>query len=296
MVMIRTAIFAAAAALLPVFAIAQTKPARVEFEVASIRPVAPQEARVDIGMHIDGAQVSFNFLSVRECMRIAWQMQDYQIIGPDWVSSDRFNISAKLPAKSSTDQVREMLRNLITDRFRMTIHTEKRDFAVYAMVAGKGGLKLKESAPDAAGDGAAPNKNLNISASGSAAGVSVNFGNGSFYTFADNKLVGHRLSMALIVDTLSRYMDKPVVDMTGAPDTAFYDFSFDITADDYRTMLIRTAMKAGVSLPPEAMRLADLPVDSLLSDMEAVGLKLDSRKAPQDAIIIDKADKTPTEN
>jgi uncharacterized protein (TIGR03435 family) len=102
--------------------------------------------------------------------------------------------------------------------------------------------------------------------------------------------------MARIVDTLTRYTDKPVVNMTNAPDTAFYDFSFEITPDDYRTMLIRTAMKAGVSLPPEAMRLADLPIDSLMSDLESAGLKLESRKAAQDALVVDKADKTPTDN
>jgi uncharacterized protein (TIGR03435 family) len=296
MIMTRIYLFAAIAAFAPLVAVAQTASPRAEFEVASIRPVAPQEARVDIGMHIDGSQVRFNFLSVRDCMRIAWQVPEYQIIGPDWVASDRFNISAKLPAGSTQDQVREMLRNLIKDRFKMTIHTEKREFAVYALVPGKNGLKLTESASDTAGESAAPSKALNVSASGSAAGVSVDFGNGSYYTFADNKLVGHRLTMQQIVDTLSRYTDKPVVDMTGAPATAHYDFSFEITADDYRTMLIRTALKAGVSLPAEAVRLADLPIDSLLADMEAVGLKLDSRKAAQDALVIDHADKTPTEN
>ena len=293
--MSRTALFSAA--FLPVLALAQTPAPRLEFEVASIRPVAPQEARVDIGMHIDGSQVRFNFLSVRECMRIAWQMKDYQILGPDWVASDRFNISAKLPAGNATaDQINEMLRNLITDRFKLTYHMDKRDVAVYALLPGKDGLKLKETAPDAAGDDAAPKKGLNVSASGSAAGVYVDFGNGSYYNFADNKLVGHKLTMNLIVDTLSRYMDKPVVDMTGAPATTYYDFSFQITADDYRTMLIRTALKAGVTLPPEAVRLADLPIDSLMEAMDAVGLKMDSRKAATDVIVIDHADKTPTEN
>jgi len=294
--MTRTAIRVAIVSCLPFLAIAQTPP-RPEFEVASIRPVEPQEARVDIGMHIDGAQVRFNFLSVRDCMRIAFQVPEYQLIGPDWFSSDRFNISAKIPAGSSPDQVREMLKNLLKDRFKLTWHNEKRDFAVYALVAGKGGLKLTESKPDPATDNA-PSKQqpLNVAASGSAAGVNVDFGNGSGYSFANNKLVGHKLSMRQIVDTLSRYMDKPLVDMTGAPEASFYDFSFDITADDYTTMLIRTAMKAGVSLPPQAMAAADRPIDSLMSAMELVGLKMDSRKASQDAIVIDSGNKTPTEN
>ena len=300
MEMTRTAVIAAVAALLPLLpnlAIAQTKP-RLEFEVASIRPAAPMDASVKIGMHIDGSQVRFTDLSVRDCMRLAWQVKDYQIVGPEWVASDRWDITAKIPAGANSDQVPEMLQNLLADRFKITFHHDSKEFAVYALIAAKGGIKLKETAPDPNGpsDTAAPKSNLNVNASGSAAGVFVDLGQGRYYSFADNKLVGHKLTMALIADTLSRYMDKPVVDMTGAPENTPYDLTFEISADDYRTMLIRTAIRNGVTLPPGAERLADLPTDTLTAAMEAAGLKLDSRKAPQDVMVIDHADKTPTEN
>ncbi len=293
MVMIRSLFVA----FLPVIALAQTSPSHLEFEVASIRPAPPIDASVKIGVHIDGAQVRFNYLSVRDCMRYAWAVKEFQIVGPDWIGADRWDITAKLPAGANSDQVPEMLQNLLLSRFKLTFHREKKEFAVYALVAAKGGLKLKESAPDAVADAApAPKSNVNVNAQGSAAGVFVDFGNGSYYTFADNKLVGHRLSMERIVDTLGRYTDKPVVDMTDAPPSKYYDFSFDITAEDWRTMLIRTAIKAGVSLPPEAVRLADASTDSLTTAMELVGLRLDSRKAPLDVMVVDHADKTPTEN
>jgi uncharacterized protein (TIGR03435 family) len=61
-------------------------------------------------------------------------------------------------------------------------------------------------------------------------------------------------------------------------------------------MLIRAALKSGVSLPPQAAQMAEGTPESLFSAMEAAGLKLDSRKAPLDAMVIDRADKTPTEN
>jgi uncharacterized protein (TIGR03435 family) len=292
--MIRSALLAAA--FLPVLAVAQAAPSHLEFEVASIRPSAPLDASVKIGMHVDGAQVRFTGMTVRDCMRIAWAVKDYQVVGPDWLSSDRFDIVAKLPAGANTDQVSEMLQNLLTDRFKITFHRDKKEFAVYALIAAKGGLKLKETAPDAATDNAPAKSNLNISASGSAAGVFVDLGQGSYYSFADNKLTAHKMTMARLADTLSRYMDKPVVDMTGAPDTTNYDATLEITPDDYRTMLIRSAIRAGVSLPPQALQLADAPTESLDVAMEAAGLKLDSRKAPQDVIVIDRADKTPAEN
>jgi uncharacterized protein (TIGR03435 family) len=294
MKMTRIALFAA---FLPVLAVAQTAPSHLEFEVASIRPAPPIDASVKIGVHIDGAQVHFEYLSVRDCMRYAWAIKDFQIVGPDWIGSDRWDIIAKLPQGAKSDQVPEMLQNLLTERFKLTFHRDKKEFAVYALMPGKGGLKLKETPPDSASDAAAaPRSNVNVNAQGSAAGVFVDFGGGSYYSFADNKLVGHKLSMDRIVDTLGRYTDKPVVDMTEAPATKYYDFSFDITAEDWRTMLIRTAIKAGVSLPPEAVKMADASTDSLTTAMELVGLKLDSRKAPLDVMVIDHADKTPTEN
>lgn len=296
--MFRVPLFVAVAAFLPVVAIAQTKPSqRLEFEVASIRPSPPIDASVKIGMHTDGAQVRFDYLSVRDCMRIAWQIKDFQIIGPDWVAADRFNITAKVPeGGASEEQVREMLRNLLMDRFKISFHNDKKEFAVYALVLGKNGLKMKETAPDAQTDAAPAKGGINVNANGSAAGVFVDLGQGSYFTFADNKLAGHKLAMPLIADTLAGYMDKPVVDLTGLPDTKNYDFSLDVTPDDYRVMLIRTAIKNGVSLPPQAAALADGSIDSLYSSLDVAGLKLDPRKAPLDVMVIDKADKTPTEN
>jgi uncharacterized protein (TIGR03435 family) len=282
-------------ALLSVIAAAQTTQSRLEFEVASIRPIAPAEAQVNIGMHIDGALVRFNYLSVLACMRIAWKMKPYQFIAPEWMNSDRFNITAKLPPGTNQDQVPEMLQNLLQDRFKMTIHREQRDFPVYALTVGKSGLKIKQTEPDSAPSGA-PTSSLDIKATAGTAGVYADLGNGAYFTFADNHLIGHKLSMARIADLLTNFMDKPVLDMTGLSTATSYDLSLAITADDYRTMQIRAALKSGIALPPEAAQMADLATDSLSSALEAAGLRLDPRKAPQDVIVIDRADKTPTEN
>jgi uncharacterized protein (TIGR03435 family) len=280
-------------ALLTLSAYAQNTTPKPEFEVASNRPASPAETRVDVGMHIDGSLVRFNYLSVLACMRIAWEMKPYQFIGPGWILSDHFNIAAKLPAGSNKDQVRAMLQSLLPDRFQMTIHREKRDSSVYALTPGKSGLKLKETERDAA---PVSSDSLDVKATASAAGVYADPGNGADSTFADNHLIGHRLTIARIADLLSNFTDKPVLDMTGIGATTNYELSFEITANEYRTMQIRAALKSGVSLPPEAAQLADLPTDSLSAAIETGRLRLHSRKAPQDVIVIDHAEKTPTEN
>ena len=286
------------AGIAALIAFAQSGVSRLEFEAASIRATSAGGEHVDIGMHIDGSMVRFNFLSVQACMRIAYEMKTYQLIGPDWIVNDHFDITAKIPAGASQDQVKEMLQNLLTDRFRMTVHREKRDLPVYAMTVNKGGLRLKETEPDAASQpsGNAAKSSLDVKATGSAAGVFVDLGNGAYFTFADDHLIGHKLPMERVAELLTNFMDKPVIDMTGLSSSANYDLSLALTADDYRTMQVRAAMKSGINLPPEMLRMAELSTDSLSSALEAAGLKMESRRAPQDVIVIDHADRTPTEN
>ena len=60
---------AALAVFLPLLASAQAKPQPLEYEVASVRPAPPMEAGVKIGMHTDGSQIRFDYLSLRDCMR-----------------------------------------------------------------------------------------------------------------------------------------------------------------------------------------------------------------------------------
>jgi uncharacterized protein (TIGR03435 family) len=269
---------------------------RPEFEVATIRPSAPSpEATVTARAHIDGAQVRWLSLTLKYYMATAYRVKQYQISGPDWISSDRFDISATIPAGVSTTQMPEMLQRLMEDRFQVKMHREKKDFPVYALDIAKGGLKIQANPPDpeaAKADATAP---ANTNVSGSAQGISIDFGRGSSYTFANNRFDAKKLTMANVVRALELYTDRPVVDMTDL--TGTYDFTLEITAEDYQAMLIRAAVTAGVTLPPGDLRLLDgATLPSLFEALQKVGLKLDARKAPLDVLVIDEARKTPTDN
>lgn len=271
---------------------------RPEFEVASIRPTDqsnPQQ--VSVGVHVDGAQVSITYFSLKDYIRVAYQIKDYQVVGPDWITSERFDIAAKIPAGATRDQVPDMLKSLLEERFKIKTHMDSKEFPVYALVAAKGGFKLKETPSEAgaepaeAGRGAA----VNVTASGSARGVSVNLGRGSYFTFADNKLEAKKVTMVTFSDTLARFMDRPVVDMTDLKGN--FDITLNFTQEDYTAMLIRSAIAAGVVLPPQALRALEFGSgDSLASALQLVGLKLDARKAPLPVLIVDKIEKTPTAN
>lgn len=277
--------------------LAQSAAERPEFEVASVKPAAPQTGgtQVHVGVQIDGAQVHCTYLSVRDYLRIAYQVKDYQINGPDWIASERFDIHAKLP-DGGRAQFREMLQNLLTDRFQIKMHREKKDFSAYAIVVGKGGVKMKETPLDPEPENGEGGKGaVNVTATGGRGGTTITYGRGAYFTLADNKIEARKLSMPYLADSIGRFVERPVVDMTDLKAT--YDLNLDFSPEDYRTLLIRMAVSAGVNLPPEALKLLEGASDeSLFKGLETLGLKLESRKAPLEVMVIDSISKTPIQN
>jgi uncharacterized protein (TIGR03435 family) len=269
-----------------------------QFEVASIRPTAQErDGQVSVGVHIDGAQVRVVSLSLRDYLAIAYRTKGNMISGPDWTGSERFDISATLPPGSTAAQLPEMFQALLADRFRVKLHTEKKEFPVYALVVGKGPLKLKETPPDSGTgtDKDDPKGTVNVAATGSKAGVGINLGNASSISFVPNRFEAKKLTMEQFASNLERFADRPIVDRTGLKGQ--YDLAFDVNPEDYQPMLIRSAVYAGVVLPPQALRLLDGSSPAALSDaIQQVGLKLEPRKAPLDVLVIDEALKAPTAN
>lgn len=68
--------------------------------------------------------------------------------GPHWMDWDRFDISAKAPTGTSEETATLMLRNLLSDRFQLSVHGDKKPMPAFVLSRGRGQLKLKP-----AGDG-----------------------------------------------------------------------------------------------------------------------------------------------
>ena len=272
-------------------------PARLSFEVASIRPSAgaPRQG-VAVGARIDGAQFRTSYLTLKDYIAMAYRLKLYQISGPDWIGTDRFDIAALLPEGALPAQVPSMMQTLLEERFALKVHRERKDFPIYALEIAKSGLKMTETPPSTELEKADPRAPQAFTGTGSNQGVSVNLGQGSSFSFSNNKFEAKRLTMASLAGTLERFLDRPVVDMTDLKGS--YDFSFDVTAEDYRSMLTRSAVVAGVVLPPDALRWLDgaSSPESLFEGLAKLGLKLVARKAPLDALVIEAASRTPTEN
>jgi uncharacterized protein (TIGR03435 family) len=124
---------------------------RPEFEVASIKPAPPPSGNlIRVGMAggpgtPDPGRISYDFVNLRQVLARAYGVKAYQISGPSTLDSERFNITAKIPAGTTKEVFLVMLQNLLTDRFKVTLHREKKDLAAFALVRAKGGPKLKVS-------------------------------------------------------------------------------------------------------------------------------------------------------
>ncbi len=263
-----------------------------EFEVASIRPSGSIQENVHVGVHIDGAQVHVAQMSLKDYIQIAWKLKYYQVDGPAWIAGARYDIDAKIPDGASRDQVPEMLQRLLETRFGLKAHRGTKDLPVYALVAAPDGIKMKATPADDAQF--APCKNIDVKVQGGRGGVNADYGCGTSFSFGDNKLTGNKLSMQMFADMLGRFTDRPVQDMTKLPDR--YDFTLELSQEDYMAMLIRSAVVAGVNLPAEALRMMNTSDDSLMMALRRLGLKLEPRKAPLEVAVVDEMKKDPSAN
>jgi uncharacterized protein (TIGR03435 family) len=275
--------------LLAPVALGQT---RKEFEVASIRPVTEQPPnQVSVGVRIDGSQVRITYLALKDYISFAYEVRLNQIIGPDWLGTERFDIAAKLPEGAQQADVNAMLQSLLVDRFGMKSHKEKREFPVYALEVAKSGFKLTSVGESEIDD----SRPLNIAAGGNSSGVMITFGKDAYFALGAKGFESKKLTMEIIADMLTRFLDRPVVDMTNLKGA--YDFNLELTPEDRTVMLVRSAIAAGVVLPPQALALLDTGSNaSLTNALRNVGLTLEPRRLPLEVLVVDEMQKTPTEN
>jgi uncharacterized protein (TIGR03435 family) len=153
---------------------------------------------------------------------------------------------------------------------------------------------MKETPPDDASTTAPASTNVSVSA-GRGSSTNVELGNGASLVFGETTFEAKRLTMTTFADQLGRFMDHPVVDMTELKGA--YDFKLEFQMEDFRAMRIRAAVAAGVNLPPQALKLLENASDGpMISAVQTLGLKLESRKAPLDVMVVDSVLKAPTEN
>ena len=189
--------------------------------------------------------------------------------GPAWADAAHFDILAGTPneVRPNNDEQMAMLRKLLAERFQLSFHREPRQLPVYVLSVAKGGSRLRESAAD-------PDVQPDI--------VNVLYP-------GRVELPARNATMRQFASMMQRtVLDRPVLDRTGL--TGRYDFDLEYSPEDTHGMALMHATPGGTAVPA-----AELGV-SIVSSIQQLGLKLEAQKPAMDAIVVDHAEKTPTEN
>ncbi|MEO5923996.1 MAG: TIGR03435 family protein [Bryobacteraceae bacterium] len=265
---------------------------RMSFEVASIRQAAPNQgngAQTPAATQLDPSQVRLTYLNMQDFIVRAYGVKAYQIVGPDWLRTERYDISATLPQGATIADVPAMLQSLLEERFGLKVHKSQKEFEVFLLGPGKRPFTLKEVEPRS------PDSNVTGVIPRPTNGVALALARGAIFTFSDNKLEGKGMSMEMLANQLGAFLGSPALNRTDKQ--GFYDFTFDLTQEDYSIMMARAAAARGVAYPPELLaQLQSMSNASFLSALEKSGLELKKAKTPLEVINIDEIKKVPTEN
>ncbi len=266
-------------------AFAQTPASPPQFEVASIKPAPPPDTKgFTMSLHggpgtDDPGLFTCENWGLSGLITLAYHIQDYQLSGPDWMGTTRFMISAKVPPGTTREQFNVMLQNLLAERFKLTFHWEKKETQAYELVVAKNGPKLKESPTTPPPDDDDPPKPVSASAARRDENGFPVFppGRQPMMMAVDGRAVRRSAgeSMEELAQLLAGQLRRPVSDATGL--TGKYDFT------------LKWIMGEG----PSSEETGPTIFTAL---QQQLGLKVESKKAMIDILVVDHIEKIPTEN
>src|SRR5436853_6629090 len=115
-----------------------------QFEVASVK--VNTGATYGTTRRDEPQGITYLNTTLGEMIRLAYDVQSYQIEGPPWMTngSTRFDIVAKASAPLTARERHTALVPLLAERFHLKLHRETRTLPVYSLLLDKGGPKFME--------------------------------------------------------------------------------------------------------------------------------------------------------
>ena len=222
---------------------------------------------------------------MRGLLITAYGVKEYQVNGPAWLDTERYDLIVKVPAGATKEQVKVMWQNLLAERFGLMLHHEPKEFQVDELVVGKNGAKLKETTVDPAEEldpGPPKFKDSELAGPGF---VTTIMANGQAHTMAKGQ------TLSRLTTLLGGQLHRPVLDKTGL--TGKYDFSINFKMD----LRALGPLPGGPGPGAAAGDNEPDPGPDLSAAVEQqLGLRLVPAKAKLDVLVIDKAEKVPTDN
>ena len=214
----------------------------------------------------------------------AYDVKDFQVVGPGWIANERFAVEATMPTGTTPDQTRTMLRNLIADRFKAEIHRESRPLPTYSLVVAKNGLKIPNTPPPRPkqlGDSAFATDGFPV--------VPPEFtGVMTFLVNGKAKITAQQATMRDLATELEKRLGVPVRDETQL--TGKFDFVLKFSTEGLNG-------PGGQPVPPTTTTDAQEPQRDIFSALQSdLGVRLESKREPVEVIVVDHAEKVPTNN
>jgi uncharacterized protein (TIGR03435 family) len=260
------------------------------FEVASIKlgdhgPSLPPfiNGPSEMRMRFQGGPGSksperINYVGVTLKMLIqrAYNLLPEQVIGPDWLSKDKYTVTAKLPTETTSEQCRLMLQNLLSERFQLRLHRETRGIRIYHLVVAKSGPKLtpaeKPRPLSHDEDAASAQARLQARLAEFRAAVASRRQEGFTDSFGTESA-----TVANFAESLSARVDRPVIDRTHLD--GYYKFELSWAAD-------RAAPKDDAPQGPSIFAAI----------IQQLGLELQPATDQFEVLVIEAAERIPVEN
>jgi uncharacterized protein (TIGR03435 family) len=245
-------------------------PQPTEFEVAEVRPSKPG---TETNYEMKNGRIQAFAVSFKDMVGFAYNLDDYMLPGGEkWMDSDKFDAIAKTDPSATDGTVRAMLRTLLAERFHFQSHVEEQPIAVWALTAPKGKGKMRETKGE------------------EHAGCIRTPKDGAFTLTCHNMTMAQFAGKLPYVGGAAGYLSEhPMVDLTGLKGA--YDFEI--------TWSPPARFAAGRGLPASGGPVvAAVPTGGVtLYDAieKQLGLKLSVDKHSMPIVVIDHADRTPTE-
>jgi bla regulator protein BlaR1 len=282
------------------------KEAHLSFEVASVKPNksdAPPYSNFPLNTGDPYVENGGHFVATNWPL-VTYIFFAYKLMGnqgrpllsqlPSWATTDRFDIEGRATGTPTKDQMRLMMQSLLAERFKLGLHTEKREIPVLALVLTKAGRTGPQLQPHDAAAPCQPNANpapgdripntIQQIVAGQMPGL-CNVILGLPPSVAGrSRLAGRNVTIGFMADMFSQRVDRgrPMIDATGLPGK--FDFVLEFTPEG------PTSATAGANAEPQS---EGPTFEEALNDQ--LGLKAESRKSLMDVIVLDRVER-PSEN
>ena len=269
--------------------LAQFPPAEPKFDVESVHLIVADKTP-PATVTYSGARVTINGVALKDVIARAYRTETYLVTAPQWTAQARVAIQALMPKDATKDQLPEMLKGLLVERFHLVVHVTSLPEPVFALVTAKNGPKLNPprdvdqatcadwSNKRGFDDFQGCNSIRQLGGETVTKQVSVGGPNGPtrFEITSDGdlreeylRMTMHQLATRMSIPCDVGCLNLPVIDRTGI--AGAWSFAIDRSCSGSNC-------------------------NTYASALEKIGLKLENTTAPVERLVIDQIDGVPTEN